>query len=288
MLTDDCQRWERRERYRRPAYEKINPRDYEVALIPDDTTAKAFVVEHHYAQSYPAARARGGLYHRGQLVGVAVVNQPMNEKVVDPFQPWAPLVGPHLEDGTFTSGGEDNRLRLPWDPQECAELGRFVLLKEVPGNGESFFLARLFELLRSQGYRGIVSFADPVERFTLDGRKVKPGHVGYIYQATNAVLKGRSTKRTLHVLPDGRVFSPRSMQKVRAFERNWQSAAEELQRFGAPPLTERDDGRAWLATWLPRLTRRLRHPGNYRYLFGLTPEVRRRLPVSDPYPKIRA
>lgn len=31
--------------------------------------------------------------------------------------------------------------------------------------------------------------------------------------------------------------------------------------------------------------RTVRHPGNHRYLFGLTKGVKRRLPASLPYPK---
>ena len=50
-----CQRWrERRDSYR-PAGEVIDPRRFEVAPIPDDTTARAFVEAHHYSASYPAA-----------------------------------------------------------------------------------------------------------------------------------------------------------------------------------------------------------------------------------------
>ena len=42
----------------------------DVAPIADDTTARRFVVEHHYSQSYPAARRRFGLYERGALAKI--------------------------------------------------------------------------------------------------------------------------------------------------------------------------------------------------------------------------
>ena len=59
--------------------------------------------------------------------------------------------------------------------KDAVELGRLVLLDEVPGNGESWFIARCFELLRREGIVGVLSFSDPVPRTTADGRKVLPG-----------------------------------------------------------------------------------------------------------------
>jgi len=48
------------------------------------------------------------------------------------------------------------------------------------------------------------------------------------------------------------------------------------------------DLHAWLRRELPRVTRPLKHGGNYRYLFPLEPFVRRRLAKMPtlPYPKI--
>lgn len=43
---------------------------------------------------------------------------------------------------------------------ESLVCSRFVLLDECPGNAESWFLARCFELLIAKGVRGVVSFAD--------------------------------------------------------------------------------------------------------------------------------
>jgi hypothetical protein len=47
-----------------------------------------------------------------------------------------------------------------------------------------------------------VVFSDPVERRRADGTVIMPGHVGVIYQASNAVYTGRGTARTLALLPD--------------------------------------------------------------------------------------
>ena len=68
---------------------------------------------------------------------------------------------------------------------------------------ESWFLARCFDELAARGIRGVVSFADPVPRQTAAGAVICPGHVGTIYQATNAIYTGRGTARTIIVLPAG-------------------------------------------------------------------------------------
>jgi hypothetical protein len=195
VIVDVAQRWRSGRASYRPAGEVIDPRRYEVAAIDGpgaDNIARAFVVAHHYSASYPAARERIGLYRGGALVGVAVFSHPAQDKVLG---------------------------CLPCPKAEAVELGRLVLLDDVPANGESWFIARTFAELRQRGYAGVVSFADPVPRSAVGGAVVFPGHLGVIYRATNAVYTGLATARTLRLLPDGRVFSERTRSKIRARER---------------------------------------------------------------------
>ena len=112
--------------------------DAVLSVLPDDATAKAFVREHHYSGSYPAARWRFGLFRRGVLQGVAVFSHPCNDRVLTSIFP-GPATG-------------------------SVELGRFVLLDEVPGNGETWFLGRCFARLRREGLAGVVAFSDPCRR----------------------------------------------------------------------------------------------------------------------------
>jgi hypothetical protein len=77
----------------------------------------------------------------------------------------------------------------------------------------------------------------------------------------------------------------RSIAKVRAMHRGWRYVVERLGEHGAAPLE--GDPSDWLATWLPRLTRPLRHPGNHKYMWALNRRDRRHLPPSLPYPKMR-
>ena len=164
-------------------------------------------------------------------------------------------------------------------------MGRFVLLDEVPGNGETWFLARCFEALRKR-VRGILSFSDPVERMRNDGTVVFPGHIGTIYQAHNARYLGRGKARTLRILPDARVFSERAISKIRKKERGWQHCVALLEDFGAPALST-EDSALWLKEALLKVTRKLRHPGNYKYAWGLDRQMRRALPSGAQYPKRR-
>ncbi len=267
MITDVSQRWRGGRASYRPAGEPIDTSRYEIAALDGDgadNIARDFIVAHHYAASMPAARQRVGLYRGGALVGVIVFSHPCQDKIL---------------------------ACLPVPKAEAVELGRLVLLDDVPANGESWFIARAFEIMRARGYTGVVSFADPVARSSVAGEVVKPGHVGLIYQATNALYAGLETARTLRLLPDGRVFSERTRSKIRGRERGWQHAVEQLVAAGArsPERTGAADLHAWLKLELPRVTRPLQHGGNHKYLFPLTPACRRHLYGPWlPYPKVNA
>jgi hypothetical protein len=253
------QRWRCGRDAYRPPDEPIRTADHDVAELPDDAPAKAFVVAHHYSGSYPAARWRFGLFRRGVLQGVAVFSHPCNDRVLTAV--------------------------FPGRPTDAVELGRFVLLDEVPGNGETWFLARCFRLLRREGLAGVVAFADPGRRLSQAGVPVFGGHVGTIYQAANAVYLGRGTPRTLTLLPDGSVFSDRAQQKVRSADRGLGYAVGLLVGQGAEPPASDDPDllTAWLRSWKARLCRRVRHRGNHKYAWVLSRHVR--LPSGLPYPK---
>lgn len=168
-------------------------------------------------------------------------------------------------------------------------LSRFALLDDVPGNGESWFLARAFEQLRRllPEIRGVISYSDPVPR-ELAGRLVKPGHVGIIYQAHNGHYRGRSRPETLHLAPDGSVFDRRSQGKLRLDERGAERVYERLLGLGAPRRLPLEGGPAYVARALREGPfRRLRHPGNHVYCWGLDRASRRNLGPSAPYPKQR-
>lgn len=256
MTADLAQRWRARGAvFVRPDGATFRPHAWEVAAISDDTTARAFVEAHHYSGAYPAARRRFGLYHHADLVGVAVFSQPMQADVLRPF------------------------------PRDAAmELGRFVLLDAVPFNAESWTIRRCLDALAAEGVEGVVMFSDPEPRSGADGSVTFRGHYGTIYQASGAVYAGRATPRTLKLLADGTVLSARTLSKIRARERGWRYAVDQLVAAGAP--TPSGDLAAWLRAVLPRVTRTVRHPGNHRYLMPVSAAAKRCLTgCSLPYPK---
>ncbi|MEV5710116.1 hypothetical protein [Actinoallomurus sp. NPDC052274] len=266
--SPQCQRWRGGRhswRHAEPGT-RFDARRYEVHPI-EEAEAKAYVTAAHYSGSYPAARLRYGLYERGRLVGAAVFGVPMGRRVL-------PSVLPSLVPA--------------W---ESLELSRFVLDDVCPGNSESWFLARCFEALLGEGVRGVVSFADPVPRRRADGTLVMPGHVGWIYQATNSVYTGRSTPRTVSLLPDGTVLNDRAKQKVRRQEPGHAYVEKSLIALGARVPRAGEDPRAWLVQALEDVgARPFRHRGCHRYVFRLGRTRREREAIelgrpARPYPK---
>ena len=251
------QRWEQgRDSYRVPS-ETIRPSEYEVSRFAGDSEPKAFILEHHYSASYPAARFRFGLWRKGQLVGTGVFSHPPSDRVLTSV--------------------------FPGKATDSVELGRFVLLDQVPGNGETWFLARCFAELRKIGLVGVLSHSDPIPRQDSSGRLIFPGHIGTIYQAHNGKYLGRSGPRTLRILPDGSVLHNRAIQKLRKRDRGWQHVRELLESHGAPAW-EGEELRLWAARAVKAVTRPLRHPGNHKYAWPLSRRYRISLPAL-PYPK---
>lgn len=249
--------WLGRTSYRVPD-EVIDPREYEVATLAGEREAKEFIRTHHYLKSMPPSRWRFGLFRRSVLVGVAVFSHPVNDRSIT------------------------NVFQIPI--ADGVELGRLVLLDEVPGNGESFFVARCFHQLKREGIAGVVSFADPVTRVAVDGAVVAPGHIGTVYKALSGAYLGRSTPRTLRILPDGQVLSERTLQKLRAGERGTRALQASLLHFGAPEASFATAEA--LQEVVRQLTRPLRHGGVHKYAWGFTPAVRKTMPRSLPYPDL--
>lgn len=115
-----------------------------------------------------------------------------------------------------------------------------------------------------------------------------PGHVGIVYQASNARYCGRATARTVTMLPDGTILNGRSMQKIRRQERGHDHVERLLRVHGAPVMAAGEKPTAWLARALDDIgARSLRHAGNHRYAFAIGPG-RRHIRIGHdarPYPK---
>lgn len=243
-LFSACQRWRSGRASYRPAGECFDHSRASVSII-DEAAAKAFVLEHHYSGSYPAARLRVGLFvkrafAREELAGVAVFSVPMTQAVI-----------PHWFPGV--------------DAAEGVELGRFVLLDALEANAETWFQARALRqaVQAIPRLKAVLSYCDPIARTDWQGRKVFPGHLGTIYRAGNSTALGRATPRTLQLMPDGRVASERALSKLRADDVGAGYALEMLKRAGAPSKAPQETGAAYLQRLkLQGFFRPMRHHGN--------------------------
>lgn len=267
MLVTRSQRWRERRSLYIADRDTVRPQDYDVRPI-EERCARDFVCSHHYAGSFPAARLSIGLFAAGgaALKGVAVFSVPMNQAVTPKHTGLA-------------------------DPRAAVELGRLVLLDEVPQNGESHFVSRAFRCLRAEKPEilAVVSYADPTPRFGEAGELVKPGHIGQAYQALSACLRGRTPPRPHFILPKGQVVSERALAKIRAQDQGHRYAAAQLDAGGVEPRRPHEDPRAWVSRLIAegQIRRRL-GAGKYVYAWPLTMAARlagRDLPTL-PYPRL--
>ncbi|MGQ3044106.1 MAG: Mom family adenine methylcarbamoylation protein [Brevundimonas aurantiaca] len=267
MLVTRSQRWRERRSLYLADRETVRPQDYDVRPI-EEREARDFVRYHHYSGTFPAARLSVGLFAAGgsALKGVAVFSVPMNQAVTPKH---TGLV----------------------EPRAAAELGRLVLLDDVPQNGESHFVSRAFRCLRAEKPEilAVVSYADPTPRFGDGGTLLKPGHIGQAYQALSASLRGRTLPRYQYILPKGQIVSERALAKIRAQDQGHRYAAAQLAAGGVEPRRAHEDPRAWLRRILAegQIQRRL-GAGKYVYAWPLTLAARlaaRDLPTL-PYPRL--
>lgn len=249
MSDQLCLRWNRRRNAWRPAGELFNPAHHAVVEI-DEADAKAFVCKHHYSGSYPSARFRAGLMRRDgsgwKLAGVAVYSVPASERV---FPKW--------------TGGSN---------ADSVDLGRLVMLDEVEGNAESWFVSRANGLLHAAKPEivHLTSFSDPVPRTDLDGNVVKVGHFGCIYQALSMRMVGRTNPKTMYLTPDGTEISRRPIVKIQQDDVGAGYAIRMLEDSGAPMRRMGESGRDYVKRVMESgVIRRVRHHGNYAYVAAL-------------------
>lgn len=258
MIVDRSQRWRERRSLFAADRETVDPRRYVVEAI-EHQAARAFVAEHHYLASWPAAQLAVGLFEadgqvRERLVGVAVFAVPAMPA----------LIPRHAGLSNAAMG---------------STLARFVLLDQVPQNGETFFLARAVRVLRREkpAVEAVISYADPAA-----------GHVGQVYAALSGAYRGRTPPRAemrLGAMP----IPGRTLSKIRLGERGAGAAIDRLVALGAPRPTAGEDGTTWIARLVrERVLVRVVRPGLHAYCFALTRRARlagRYLPRL-PYPTL--
>lgn len=166
------------------------PDTYNVNKI-NSTMGKEFIKLHHYSHGCHNGPMCYGLYDGDELIGVCAFATPCSENVR------ASVFGPEHKN-------------------EVTELHRLVILDDTPKNTESFFISKCLKLLKNDkpNINAVLSFADATE-----------GHVGTIYQATNAIYTGTSSVATFYLDNTGRLRHPRqngvNISKTEALSRGW-------------------------------------------------------------------
>jgi hypothetical protein len=301
-LSTDVQGWrdgiESRQALRDSGF---SPADYTVRRIKK-TVGEPFVIQHHYSHSEVCTIRAIGLHRGAELVGVALFSNAY-PAVIHNLWGWPTPLDSHgnprpyrgqnwLQPGLPILGQEDRHGSPLIVRGGAVELGRLVLLDEVPGRAETWFLGECFRLLAADGFWGVVSFADPFPRYRDDGTVLFPGHVGWIYQAHNAVFTGRGTEGKLELLPDRTSINARSSVKVRKLgkETGGNNQIARLVSWGASPPRAGENIKSWLKqAKLDIGVITIEHPGNFRYAWTIgTRRERHNLPVLTPaqaYPK---
>ena len=288
--NDICQRWkDRRDFYRSGADGRFGTAvksryGVELEYAPGSFKAVSqFIRDNHYLHAKPQLRVAFSLYYydspcRRRRVGVAVFSN-----------------GPRQTKGQPSLFGGVGHL-------EIVELSRFILLPEVPANGEVWFLRRCFpllqEVLRQRGdlLRVVISFSDPIPRRNAQGELTMPGHIGNIYQAGGATYVRPSSPKEMLLDALGRTFDPRTLSKIRSLDshRRTESGAEKaVLRFelflseSAPDWwakhgakKRRENYRQWVKRAQAASGMRLiDHPGNLTYVwtFGHSDHQNRKL-----------
>ena len=93
--------------------------------------------------------------------------------------------------------------------------------------------------------------------------------LGGFVRLGNRANEGQAEMTVCLYLPDGRVLNERALAKLRTLDTGHAYVEALLREHGAPPRRGTNP-----SEWLPRAlraagVRRLRHPGNHRYLFPL-------------------
>ena len=153
--------------------------------------ARSFIKKNHYTKGCGNAIISHGIYDKfANLVGVIAYQCPISENV---------------RKSVFGSQHKD----------KVIELHRLVTLDECPKNTESWFISKSLDKLKKEtSYWAVISFADATM-----------GHVGKIYQASNAIYTGKTSKNVYYKDSSRKLRPPRqngrNISKEEARERGW-------------------------------------------------------------------
>lgn len=148
-----------------------------------------FTGRYHYSGHASMTLWRYGLWHDVTLWGIAGYNQPTRQT------------------GEMLFGADYG--------QRVAHLSRLALAEHAPLNAESRLVAGSLRLLTRDKpeFLAVLTYADPLE-----------DHIGWIYQATNALYTGTSIVSPRYVTPEGTIrgtYDGAFISRTEATRRGW-------------------------------------------------------------------
>lgn len=145
-----------------------------------------FAEKWHYSKSAGSVLWAYGLYNQYKLLGIVAYNMPTREVCAFPF-------------------GEDY-------VDSVVHMGRLVCRDEAPRNSESKLIAQSLKLLKldKPNIRAVITYAA--------GRQ---NHLGYVYQATNALYLGTANERSFYIDEKGNHRSTNKIYYAEALARGW-------------------------------------------------------------------
>ena len=163
----------------------IKVRDTIVSKVATRDVAE-FARRHHYTGTMGNAAWRWGLWHNTTLLGVVAYNLPTRD----------------AQAGVF---GEEH-LEHVW------HMGRLVMAEDAPRNSESRLISlSLKEIQRERpDVWAVLTFA-----------AVDAGHIGYVYQATNAIYTGTGGQAVYYINQRGERMATSHISQTQAREKGW-------------------------------------------------------------------
>jgi hypothetical protein len=160
-------------------------RDFNVHPVSRDEV-QFFAEQWHYSKSAGSVLWAYGLYDHFKLLGVVAYNMPTREVCAFPF-------------------GEEY-------VDSVAHMGRLICRDESPRNSESRLIAQSLKMLKEDkpNFRAVITYAA--------GRQ---NHLGYVYQATNALYLGTAKERSFYVDQKGNHRSTNKIYFEEALQRGW-------------------------------------------------------------------
>lgn len=182
--------------------------------------AREFITKHHYSRGCGNAAMTWGVYHEptSKLLGVIAFQTPISENVRASIFELGCTAYPNDSIPSWNQCGCDHIDKRHGYRQHVTELHRLAIIDEAPQNTGSWFISRALKRLKfyKPKYWAVVSMADTTE-----------GHVGTVYQASNADYYGMSAACKAYVDETGRLRTRRqcgvNISAETAERRGWTS-----------------------------------------------------------------